>query len=326
MPVSALDRRLRLALACVLALLAATPFAQSGKWPQRPVRVLVPLAPGGSVDTVARMLAGRLTEELGQQFIVDNRGGAGGTIGTAIVARAEPDGHTLLMMSGAFAASATLYKLPYDPIKSFAPIAMIAAGPLFLTAHPSLKVTGLGQLIEAARAKPRSINYGSAGVGSSTHLATEYLQQMTGIELTHVPYKGIGAAIANLVGGQIQLYFAPGAAVFPHIKAGRLLALGHSGERRLPTMPELPAVAEAVPGFSALFPYSMGAPAGTPQPIVSRLNAVLGRILEQPDVVERLRGYGLEPAHTSPQGLAEAIAREIAMWTKVVKAGQIKVE
>ena len=311
----------------VAMVLTAAPLAQAqGSWPQRPVRLVVPLAPGGSVDMVARLLAGRLTERFGQQFIVDNRAGGGGTIGTAIVARAEPDGHTLLMMSGAFASSAALQALPYDPLKDFALIARVAAGPLFLTVHPSTGAATLVEFLDLARSKPGNLNYGSGGNGTTTHLATEYLQQSTGIRLTHVPYKGIGAAINDLLSGQIQLYLAPGAAVLGHVKSGRLRLLAQTSEQRLPTMPDLPAVAEVAPGFSATFPYAVGAPAGTPQEIVSRLNAAIGRVLQQPDVVERLRAFGLEPAHSTPQALRQAVANEIAIWTKVVKAGGIKVD
>ncbi len=209
-------RRCALLFIAFIAALAAAP-AQAENWPEKPVRVIVPLAPGGSVDIVARMVAARLYEEFGQQFVVDNRTGAGGTIGAAIVARAAPDGYTVIVVSSGFPASAALYRLPYDSIKDIAPIAMIAAGPLFLTVHPSVKAANLKEFIELARAKPGSLNYGSGGIGSSTHLATELFRQMTKTDITHIPYKGIGAAIADLLSGQIQLYFAPGPAVFPHI-------------------------------------------------------------------------------------------------------------
>ncbi len=316
----------RLVVLCVFVAALAQAQAQDSRWPQRPVRVIVPLAPGGSVDMVARLLSARLTEQFGQQFIVDNRSGGGGTIGMAIVARAQPDGHTLLMMSGAFASSAALYKLPYDPIKDFAPIARVAAGPLFLTVHPSVNAHTLAEFLDLARSKPTAINYGSGGTGTTTHLATEYLQQATGVRLTHVPYKGIGAAIGDLLSGQIQMYLSPGGAVLAHVKAGRLRVLAQTSEQRLPTMPELPAVAEAVPGFAAAFPYAMGAPSGTPQAIVSRLNAAIGRTLEQLEIIERLRALGLEPAHSTPQALLQSVQREIAIWTKVVKTGGIKVD
>ncbi len=288
--------------------------------------MVVPLAPGGSVDIVARMVAARLAEEFGQQFVVDNRTGAGGTIGAAIVARAAPDGYTVMVVSSGFPASAALYKLPYDSIKDITPIAMIAAGPLFLTVHPSVKAANLKEFIGLAREKPGSLNYGSGGIGSSTHLATELFRQMSKTDITHIPYKGIGAAIADLLSGQIQLYFAPGPAVFPHIAVDRLRVIAVTSEQRSPARPDLPAISELVPGYSATFWYGMGVPAGTPMQIVSRLNQALARILKQPSVQERLRTDGLEPAHSTPEEFARLIARDIAMWSKVVKAGNIKVD
>jgi tripartite-type tricarboxylate transporter receptor subunit TctC len=317
----------RLKLVVLFTWLVALPVqAQGPQWPVRPVRMIVPLAPGGSVDIVARLLATRFSEEFGQQFIVDNRAGGGGTMGTAIVARAEPDGYTLLMISGAFASSAALHKLPYDPLKSFAPIGKIAAGPLFLIVHPAVKAATLTEFIELARSRPGSLNYGSGGIGTTTHLATEYFQQATNTRMTHVPYKGVGAAISDLLGGQLQVYLTPGAAVLSHVAAGRLRALAQTSEQRLATMPELPAVAEIAPGFSTTFPYAMVAPARTPDAIANRLNASIARILQQPEVLERLRSYALEPAHSTPQALLQAVAREVAIWNKVVKTGGIRIE
>jgi tripartite-type tricarboxylate transporter receptor subunit TctC len=309
------------------ALLAVPPAqAQKAQWPQRPVRVIVPLAPGGSVDIVARLLTTRFSEEFGQQFIVDNRAGGGGIIGTSIVARAEPDGYTLLMISGAFASSAALQKLPYDPLKNFTPIGKVAAGPLFLIVHPAVKAATLAEFVELARSKPGSLNYGSGGIGTTTHLASEYFQQATGTRMTHVPYKGVGAALSDLLGGQLQVYLTPGAAVLSHVATGRLRALAQTSERRLPTMPELPAVAEVATGFSTTFPYAMVAPAGAPDAVVAQLNASIGRIVQQPAVLERLRSYALEPAHSTPQALMRDVAAEVAIWRKVVKAGDIKVD
>lgn len=319
-------RRTGCALLLALGAALAAADAQTGKWPEKPVRVIVPLAPGGSVDIIARMIAAPLSEAFGQQFIVDNRPGAGTTIGAAIAARANPDGYTILMMSPAFASSAALYKLPYDAIKSIAPIVMIAAGPMFLTTHPSVKAANLKEFIELARAKPGALRYGSAGIGSSTHLATELFRQMTGTELVHVPYKGIGAAIADLLGGQIQFYIAPAAAVFPHVKAGRLRIMAVTSEQRSPAMPDLPAISELVPGYSATFWYGLGAPAGTPKKIVSSLNQAIARVLRQPDVQERLRLYDLAPAHSTPDEFARTIARDIAVWSKVVRIGNVKVD
>lgn len=300
--------------------------AQHVKWPERPVRMIVPLAPGGSVDIVARLVAVRLAEQFGQQFVVDNRTGAGGTIGNAIVARASPDGYTLLVVSSGFAASAALYRLQYDPVRDFAFIGMIAAGPLYLTVHPSVKATNLKEFIDLVRAKPGALSYGSGGTGSSTHLAIELFRQMTGTDMTHVPYKGIGAAIADLLSGQIQLYLAPGPAIFPHMKTGRLRAIAVSSEQRAQAMPDLPAVNELVPGYSATFTYGLAAPRGTPAAIITRLNEALARVLKQPDIQERLRADGLEAAHSSPHAFTQFVARDIAMWSKVVKAGNIRVD
>ena len=312
----------------LLALAAAIPaaHAQTGKkWPEKPVRMIVALSPGGSVDTIARMVAARLSEKFGEQFIVDNRVGAGTTIGTAIVARADPDGYTIMMLSPAFASSAVLYKLPYDPVKAIAPIAMVADGPMFLTMHPGVKAGSLKEFIELARAKPGTLNYGSGGVGSSTHLATELFRQMTGTDLVHVPYKGIGAAISDLIGGQIQFYIAPAAAVFPHVETGRLRIIAVTGEKRTQVMPEVPAINELVPGYLASFWYGLAAPAGTPKAIIASLNEEVANILKQPEVQKRLRGYSLEPTHSTPAGFARRIARDITMWSKVVKTGNIKV-
>ena len=312
----------------LLALAAAVPAAQAQtgkKWPEKPVRIIVALSPGGSVDTIARMVAARLSDKFGEQFIVDNRVGAGTTIGTAIVARADPDGYTIMMLSPAFASSAVLYKLPYDPVKAIAPIVMIADGPMFLTMHPSVKAANLKEFIELARARPGTLNYGSGGIGSSTHLATELFRQMTKTDIVHVPYKGIGAAIADLLSGRIQFYIAPAAAVFPHVKAGRLRIIAVTGEQRSPVMPDVPAISEVVPGYSATFWYGLGAPAGTPKQIVSSLNQALARVLQQPDVLRRLRAYSLEPAHSTPEGFERVIARDIKVWSKVVKVANIKV-
>ena len=310
----------------VFALLAAQALAhaQAAVWPQRPVRLVVPLSPGGSVDTVARLIASRLSDDIGQQFVVDNRAGAGGVIGTAIVARAEPDGHTLLMMSGAFAANAALYSLPFDPVKDIAPVALVASGPFILAAHPSVKAESVKDLVDLARAKPNGLNYGSGGAGSSTHLTMELFRQSTKLELVHVPYKGGGAAIADLLGGRIQLYMAPGPLVMNHVKSGKLRALGVSSEQRMPALPDVASIAETVPGYVAVFPYGIGAPGRTPRAIVTRLNDAIARIVKQPDTVERLRANGDEPSFLPPADYARAIQREIATWKRVVQVGNIK--
>ncbi len=316
-------------LALVLGMLAVATSAvqaQAIKWPEKPVRMIVPLSPGGSVDTVARMVAARLTEKFGEQFVVDNRPGAGATVGIGLVARANPDGYTLLMMSSAFASNAALYKLPYDPIKDITPIGLIASGPMFLAVHPSVKAGTLKEFVALARAKPGSLNYGSGGTGSSTHLATELFRQMTNTQLVHVPYKGIGAAMADLLGGQIQFYIAPGAGLLPHIATNKLRLLAVTGEQRSRDLPEVPAIAELVPGYTAEFWYGLGVAAGTPKEIIGTLNQELARILKQADFLKRLRTFDLEPAPSTSAEFSRRIIREIAMWSKVTKAANIRAE
>jgi tripartite-type tricarboxylate transporter receptor subunit TctC len=313
----------------LLALLPAVPSAQAQtrQWPDKPVRLIVPLAPGGSVDTVARLVAAQLSEKYGQQFVVDNRAGAGATVGIALAARASPDGYTLLMMSSAFTASPALYKhLPYDPVKDIAPVALMAAGPMFLAVNPAVKAANLKEFIALARAKPGSLNYGSAGTGSSTHLASELLRQMANINVVHVPYKGIGAAIADLLGGQIQFYIAPGAGLLPYASAGRLRLLAATGEHRSRDLPEVPAMNEVVPGYTAEFWYGLGAPGGTPKAIIATLSQEVARVLKQPELQKRLRTFDLDAAYATPDEFAQRIVREIAMWSKVARDANISLE
>ncbi len=312
----------------LLALAAAFPAAQAqtGKWPDKPVRMIVPFAPGGTSDIVARMLAPRLSEEFGQQFIVDNRPGAGGSIGAEIAARANPDGYTIVQVPSSYAANAALYKLPYDPVKGIAPISMIGIVPFILAVNPSVKAANVKEFIELARAKPGGLIFGSPGTGSTPHLAAALFQQMTKTDMVHVPYKSEPTAVADLLSGQIQVMAATGLVLMPHIKAGKLRALAVTTEQRSPAMPDLPAISELVPGFAADGWVGMWAPAGTPGEMVSRLNQALARILKQPAVQERLRAVGMEPAHSTPEEFARFIAREIAKWSKVVKAGNIKID
>ena len=320
------DLKKTIALFSPLLFVPVALHAQSGPWPSKPVRIIVPLSAGGSVDGIARLFAGRLSETLGQQFVVDNRAGAGGTLGAGMVARANADGYTLLMMSPAFAGSAALYKLPYDPVKDIAAVVMQAEGGMFLATHPSVKATNAKEFLDLARAQPGAYKYGSGGVGSGTHLATELLRQMTKVDVTHVPYKGIGAAMVDLLGGQIQFYIAPGGALMPHVPSGKLRLLATTAEKRTPELPDLPAVAEAVPGYSAVFWYGFGAPAGTPRDVIAKLNQECARVLKQADVQKRLMADDLRPAHGTPEAFAQRIRGDIAMWTRVVKLANIRIE
>ena len=312
----------------VLALAAAWPaaYAQTGKWPDKPVRVIVPFPSGGVVDILARLVAAPLSQEFGQQFIVDNRPGAGSSIGAEIAARANPDGYTVIVVATSYATNAALYKLPYDPIAGIAPVTLIATGPLIATVHPSVKANSLKEFIELARAKPGALSLGSQGIGSAGHLAAALFQQMTKAEMVHVPYKGDAPAIIDLLGGQIQFYFGGPLVLSPHINAGKLRGLAVTSERRSPVMPDLPAISEQVPGYAASMWYGMWAPSGTPKEIVAQLNQAIARFHKRPEVQERLRKDGMETMHNTPEEFSRLIARDIAKWSTVVKTGNIKVD
>src|SRR4051812_33194823 len=300
--------------------------AQTSKWPSKPVRVVIPFAAGGSTDIIARVLTAKLAQEYGQQFVVDNRSGAGGSIGTDIVVRANPDAYTLIIVATSYATNAALYKLSYDPVRDIAPVGMLHKGPFALAVNSSVTAGNVKDFIELARARPRGLTYGSSGIGGATHLATELFLQMTKTSMVHVPYKGDAPAIADLLGGQIQLIFCSVPALIPHLKGGRLRGLAVTTEQRFAELPDLPAIAETLPGYEHTSWNGMWAPARTPKDIISRLNVTLGRILKQPDFLERLRADGREPAHSTPEEFSRVIAREIDKWNKVVKVGDIKLQ
>jgi tripartite-type tricarboxylate transporter receptor subunit TctC len=312
--------------AAAFAFSAAPPAAQAAQWPDKPVRMIVPLAPGGGTDIMARLFASRLSTEFGQQFIADNRSGAGGMIGQEIVVRANPDGYTLITVAASYAANAALYKLPYDPVKGIAPIGIMVTGPLIVLVHPSVPAASLKELIPYARAKPGAIAFGSSGNGTFSHLSIELFLQMSGTKMVHVPYKSAGPALVDLLGGQIQMFFGSGPSSAGHIRAGRLHALGVTTAKRSAALPELPAIGELFPGYQSDFWFGMWAPAGTPKDIIARINQALGRILKQPEVLERLRADGQEPVGSTPAEMSRAIARDIATWNKVVKTGNIKLD
>jgi tripartite-type tricarboxylate transporter receptor subunit TctC len=313
-------------IACLLLALATVSAAQAqiAKWPDKPVRVIVPFPAGGTTDVVARTFAPRLSEEYGQQFIVDNRVGAGGTIGAELAARAHPDGHTIAVVTSSYAPNAALYKLPYDPVKGIAPISMISILPFLLAVHPAVKAANARELVELVRAQPGVFNFASPGVGTTPHLAAEWLQQLTKIRFTYVTYKGDGAALVDLIGGQVHAMFATELVLGPHIKAGRVRALAVSTARRAPALPDLPSLGEAIPGYAFDGWAGIWAPAGTPRDIIARLNHSVARILKLPEVQERLRASGGEPAPSTPDAFAQVIARDIATWSKVIRDGNIK--
>lgn len=300
-------------------------FAAQG-YPERAIRLVVPYPPGGAADLIGRTLSQKMTEDLGQQVIVDNRAGGGQIIGTDIVAKAAPDGYTLLQASVTHGINPGLVpKLPYDSVKDFAPVSLIASSSLVLIVHPSLPVRSIQELIGLAKAKPGQLNYGSAGNGSGGHLATELFRSMTGVDVVHVPYKGAGPAMTDLIAGQVQLMFTSPLAAGPHVRAGKLRLLGVTGKARSAATPDVPTIAEAgVAGYEATLWYALLAPAGTPQATVSRLNAAMRKTLAFPDVRERFGKYGAETSASSPEEATAHIRQEIEKWRKVIKAAGIK--
>jgi tripartite-type tricarboxylate transporter receptor subunit TctC len=299
---------------------------RSDKWPDKPVRVIVPFAPGGAGDIIARLVTPRLAETFGQTFIVDNRAGAGGSIGAELMVRANPDGYTLMVGASSYSANAAFYKLSWDAINGVAPVTLITRGPFVLVINPSVKAANLKEFIELLRTKPGALTFGSSGTGTVPHLAGELLMQLSKTRMVHAPYKGDGPAIVDLLGGHIQVYFGGPIVVTQHINAGKLRALAVSTEQRVRILPDLPTVNEVVPGYAVATWHGLWAPLGTPKEIVSRLNQAVGRILKTPDMQERLSANGLESGHGTPEEFNRFISQEIVKYTKVVKDGNIRSE
>jgi hypothetical protein len=297
--------------------------AEAQTYPDRPIRLVIPFPPGGGSDITGRTIAQKLGEALGQQVVADNRGGAGGNIGTDIVAKAAPDGYTLVMaLSGPFSINGSLLgKLPFDPLKDFALITLAGATPNLLVAHPSLPVNTVKELIALAKASPGRINFASSGLGTPAQLAGELFNTMAGVKLVHVPYKGASPALTDLLAGQVQLMFSTMPPALPQVKAGKLKAIAVTSAKRSVTTPELPTISEAgLPGFEAITWYGMAAPAGTSPAIIKKLNNEVVKLLHLPDVRERLLATGTEAAGTTPEEFATYIKSEIVKWAKVVKA------
>ena len=311
----------------ISSLFPAAP-AQAQQYPSRPLRVVVPFAPGGAVDLVARTVAPKLSEAFGQPVVVDNRGGAGGTIGTDIVAKARPDGNTLLVASMGVAVNAVLYpKLPYDTLKDLAPVTTLGEQPNVVVVHPSLSASSVGELVAMARARPGQINYASGGIGSNSHLATLLFLQMAKVEMLHVPYKGLGPAISDLVGGQVQLAVSNVSTALPHVKSGRLRLLAVTSARRFPLFPDTPTVDEAgVKGYESSGWYGMWGTAGTPSSVLAALNKIVTRILDTPAIKEQFGAQGLQPIPTSPEAFGKRLREEIRKWGPVVRASGAKPE
>jgi len=301
-------------------------FAQG--YPTRAVRVIVPYAPGGGSDVISRILAQRMAENFGRQFVIDNRAGANGIIGTEMAAQAPADGYTLLYVSSPHAVNPSLYrKLPFDTLKDLAPISEIASSPSMLVVHPSLPARTVRELIALGKARPGQIDYASGGSGGSPHLATELFKKMAGINLTHVPYRGAGPALTDVLAGQVQVMFANSAPALPHIQAGRLRALGISSTKRSAIAPEIPTITESgVPGYEAVTIFGLLAPANTPRAIIDLLNAAVHKAMRTPEVGESMKTLGADVVLTTPEEFGRVIEAEMKRWGELVRALKLQVE
>ena len=305
------------------ALLAAAVPVAAQQYPTKPVRLIVPFPPGGGTDLVARAVAQRATETLGQSVIVDNRAGGGGTIGSETAVRASPDGYTLAMVSASYATNPALHKLPYDPVKDIQAIVMIGQSGWALALNPAVPLKSIKEFVAHSKANPGKLNYASTGIGGATHLATVLFDLMAGTKMTHIPYKGTGPALNDLIGGQVQLMFAALPAVIPQIKAGRLRALGVTTLKRSGALPDLPAIAESVPGYEAVTWYGMFGPKGLPRNIVTRWNTEVARMVQTEEMKNRMAVEAIEPAGGPPEEFLGVIRRDVEKWTRVVKAAGI---
>jgi tripartite-type tricarboxylate transporter receptor subunit TctC len=316
---------LRLLLAAALA--CASAAASSQQYPAKPVKIIVGFPPGGGNDFIARFVAARLSVNLGQQFIVENRPGAGGTVGVEAGLKAPPDGYTLTLISNSYTVNPSLYKLRFDPLADMTPVIQISQGPYLVVVHPSLPVTTLGELIALAKRDPERIDFASSGQGSVGHLATELFAAMAGFRLNHVPYKGTGPALTDTIGGQTNALLGSVASTLPHVRAGRLRALAVTTAHRLAAEPNIPTVAEAgVPGYETTLWHGLIGPKGLPATIVERVNAEVTRVLELKEAADQLQSDGVSPAGGTPREFRETIRREIDLWRRVVRDAGVKAE
>jgi tripartite-type tricarboxylate transporter receptor subunit TctC len=310
-----------------IGLICAAVCAQAQTYPTKPIRFIVPFAPAGGTDLVARTVSVKLSEALGQPVVIDNRPGAAGSVGTDAAAKAPPDGHTLLLCSaGPLAINPSLYaKLPYDPARDIAPVALVTVMPFVLVTHPALPVKTVKDLIALAKARPGQLNYGTPGNGSTTHLANELLKSMAGFDMVHVPYKGVAPAATDLISGQVQVMSGDLSTLLPHVKSGRMRAIAVTATKRSPLLPDVPTVAESgVPGYDASGWFGVCAPAATPRAIIDRLNASILKGVASPDSRERLGALGGEVATGTPEQFAAHIRAEAAKWGKVIRTIGIK--
>jgi tripartite-type tricarboxylate transporter receptor subunit TctC len=318
---------------CALAVLctcaAGTATAQTSdasRFPSKPIRMIVPFPPGGSNDILGRFIAQKMTERLGQQTIVDNRAGADGIIGTEIASRAPADGHTILIISISYTMNPALHKLPFDPVKSFAPIAQIGSGPNVICSHPNFAAKNIKELIALARAKPGELRYATSGIGGVNHFYGELFNQLAKVKLGHVPYKGGGPSMLDVMTGQVEVVFGTLIQALPHVRSGKLKPLGVGSQKRFPALPQVPSIAETVPGYDGTIWWGMLAPTGTPAPIVSKLNSEINAILRDPDMAKRLSAEAAEPVNTTPEAFGKLIVDNIGKWGRIAKEAGIRAE
>ncbi|SFQ25402.1 tripartite tricarboxylate transporter substrate binding protein [Variovorax sp. 770b2] len=319
---------LRYLASTLLVCLPLAAAAQASDFPNKAIRLVVPFPPGGATDAAARLVAVKMSEHWGQPVLVDNRAGAGGNVGSDLVAKSTADGYTLVMgVTGSHAINTSLYsRMPYDPVADFVAISQVAVVPNVLVVHPSVPAKNLAELMALAKKEPGKLNYASLGNGTAAHLGMEMLKSEAGVDITHVPYKGSAPAVSDLLGGQVQMMVDGLPSALPHVKAGKLRAIALTSLRRSPSLPDLPTISETYPGFYADAWSGLFAPKGTPQPVVDKLSAEVQRILKLPDVREKLAALGAEPVGSTQAEFAAHVKKEIDKWAKVVKTSGAKVD
>ena len=311
------------ALACIFA----AGFAQSQTYPTKSIRIIAPFAPGGGTDLIARVAAQKMTEALGQQTIVDNRPGAGGTLGAELGAKAPPDGYTFTLIAGSYAVNPSLFKLAFDPVNDITPVIQLSQGPFLVVVHPSLPVKNIKELVTLAKAKPGQLTFASSGAGSITQLATELFADMAGIKMIHVPYKGTAPALTDVMAGQVQILFGSVAATLPQMTSGRLRAIAVTTAKRIAAAPNVPTIAEAgVKGYEVILWHGLIGPKGLPKPILDRVNGDLNKALQSKEMQERLAGDGVSAAGGTPDQFTALIKKDIDLWRKVVQKAGVKAE
>ena len=305
---------------------ASAQVPDQGRFPTKPIRIISPFPPGGSNDIFARFVAQKMTERLGQQTLVDNRSGAAGVVGTESAARAPADGHTLVMVATTFVQVPAIQKVQYDPVRSFTPVAQIATGPSVICSHPSFAARSVKELIAIAKAKPGELRYASTGSGGFNHFAGELFNQLANVKLTHIPYKGAAPAMLDVMTGQVEVVFASLSSALPHVRSGKLKPLGVGSPKRWSSLPQVPAIDEAVPGYDGSIWWGLLAPAGVPAPVVNKLNAEINAIVRDPEMAKRLSAEAAEPVSTTAEAFGKLIAKDFEKWSRIAKQAGIRPE